>query len=136
MRWLHHQSKLGADRCSLRCLVGWFHRKLPVKIRHHQTLYLSHVLSAVNMKSQFDIYFTSHKTQLNVTSYTCSKLNREFQIVRSVAKCQVHINKAQLFKCWDSMLQFSSKYFVSPPSPKSNKEQHRQSTYKVIFRSV
>jgi hypothetical protein len=73
MRWFHHQSQLGADRCSLRCLVGWLRRKLPVKFRRHQTSYLSHVFSAVSMKSQFDIYFTSRETQLNVTSYTCSK---------------------------------------------------------------
>ena len=133
MRWLHHQSELGADRCRLCCLVGWFYRNVPVKVRH-QTSHLSHVLSAVNMKSQFDIYFTNRKTQLNITSYTWSKLNREFQIFQSIGKCQVHIHRAQLFKCWDCMLQFSSKHFVSPPSPNPHKAQHTQCKYKIKFR--
>jgi hypothetical protein len=46
------------------------------------------------MNSQFDIYFTRRKTQLNITSYTGYKLNREFQIFGSTVKCQVHIHKA------------------------------------------
>jgi hypothetical protein len=54
MQWRHHQSELGGDNCSLRFVVGWFRTKLPVKFRH-QTSYLSHVLSAVNMTSLFDI---------------------------------------------------------------------------------
>jgi len=68
------------------------------------------------MKSQFDMYFTSRKTQLNITSYTCSKLNRENQIFRSTGKCQVHIHKTQLVKCWECLIEFSSKRFnLHPP---------------------
>ena len=83
-------------------LVGWFRRMLSVSCRHHQTSHLSHVLSAVNMESQFDIYFTIHKTQPHKTSYTCSKLNEEFQIFVSIAKCQFHIHKVQLVNAGNS----------------------------------
>ena len=131
MQWLHHQSELGGDTCSLRLLVSWFRSKLSVKFRHHQTSYLSHVLNAVNMKSPFDIYFICRKTQLNITSYTCSELNRKIQIFRSIGKCQVH--KAHLVKCWLCIIEFSSKYFVSPPSPNRNQDQHIHCTYNVVF---
>jgi len=43
------------------------------------------------MKSQFDINFTSRKTQLNIRMYraciTSYTLNEEFQIFRTVGKC-------------------------------------------------
>jgi len=91
-------------------------------------------INCCKLKSQFDILFTSRKTQLNITSYIWSKLNREFQIFQSIGKCQVHIHRAQLFKCWDCMLQFSSKHFVSPPSPNPHKAQHKQCNYKIKFR--
>jgi hypothetical protein len=65
MQCRHHQSDMGGDNCSLRFLVGWFRTKLPVKFRH-QTSYLSHVLSAVNMISQFDISFSNRKIQPNI----------------------------------------------------------------------
>jgi hypothetical protein len=117
---LHHQSELGGNSSTLLFRVGWFRRKLLVKFRRHQTSYLSHVFSAVNMNSQFDIYFTSRKTQLNIINYIRSKFIRQFQIFRSVGKCQVHIHKAQMDKCWACLIEFSSKYFVSPPSPNSN----------------
>jgi hypothetical protein len=48
------------------------------------------------MNSQFDIYFTIRKTQLNIINYIRSKFIRQFQIFRSVGKCQVHIHKAQM----------------------------------------
>jgi len=67
MRWIHQQSELGGNSSQLHYGIGKFHRKLPVKF-HHQTSYLWHVLSAVNKKSQFDIYFKSRKIQLNKTS--------------------------------------------------------------------
>jgi hypothetical protein len=67
MQWLHHQCELGGNIGILRCLVGRFRRKLHLKFRIHQTSYLSHVLNAVNIKSQFDVYFTSRETQLNKT---------------------------------------------------------------------
>jgi hypothetical protein len=71
MQWLHHQCELGGDIVLLRFRVGLFRRILPVKF--HQTSHLSHVSSAVNMKSQFDIYFISGKVFRNKT---CSKLTR------------------------------------------------------------
>jgi hypothetical protein len=100
--------------------------KVTWKFRRHHTSYLSHVLSAVNIKSQFYIYFRSRETQLNITSYTCS-----------IGKCQVHIHKAQLFKWWECLIEFSSIYFVFPTSPKSNKEKHRHcrcSKIQTLFR--
>ena len=75
MQWRHHQRKLGGDIGILRLRVGLFRRMLPVKF-HHQTSYLSRVLKAVSMKSQFDIYFISGKLFLNKT---CSKLNHNFK---------------------------------------------------------
>ena len=76
---LHHQFEVGGNSSPLHYWVSWFRRNLPVNFRR-QTSYLSHVLSAVNIKSQLGIYFTSRKTQLNKTSCTYSKLNEEFQI--------------------------------------------------------
>ena len=65
MQWLHRQCELGADIGILRYRVSFFFRRnLPVNF-HHQTLYLSHVLSTVNMKPQFDIYFVSRKVFLS-----------------------------------------------------------------------
>jgi len=80
---------------------------LPVKFRHHQTTYLSHVVSVVNIS-----------------------------IIRVRWKYQVHIHKAQLFKCLECLVEYSSKYFVSQPSAKTNKEQQKQCTYQVKFRLV
>jgi len=50
MQWLDRQCELGADIGILRYLVSLFRRNLPVNF-HHQTQYVSHVLSTVNMKS-------------------------------------------------------------------------------------
>jgi hypothetical protein len=58
MRWLRHQCELGGDTRTLRCLVGWLRRKLLLKFPN-QTSYRTHVLIAVYIKSQFDIYLTS-----------------------------------------------------------------------------
>jgi hypothetical protein len=69
MQWLHHQCELGGDISNLRFQVNWFRRKLPTKFCPHQTSHLSHVLSAVNMKPQLDIYFISPKALLNKTSH-------------------------------------------------------------------
>jgi len=118
MWWLHHKWELGGNSSTLHYWVGWFPRKLPVNFRH-QTSYLSHVFRAVRIKSQFDIYFTQIK-QLNKISYTCSKLNEEFRIFRSVGNCSFHIHKAQLVKCWEFFIEFSSRHFVSAPSPNPN----------------
>jgi len=115
LRWLHHQCELGGDSGTLHFVVSWFRRKLSVNFSY-QTSRHSNVLSAVNMKSQFDIYFTSHKTQPHKTNYTCSKLNEEFQISVSIAKCQFHIYKVQLVKCWEFFMELILKYFVPPPS--------------------
>jgi hypothetical protein len=79
LRWCSHQCELDGDSGKLRCWVGWLRRTLPVKFRR-QTSYLSHKLCDLNMKSQFDIYFTNRKTQMNKTNNTSSKLNREIQI--------------------------------------------------------
>jgi len=119
VQWLHYQCQLGADNGILRYIVSLFRWKFLVKF-HHQTSYLSHVLSAVNMKSQFDIYFINRKVFLNKTNYTWSKITREFQIFRSIGKCQVYIHKTQLVTCWECLIEFSSKYFVPPPSPHTN----------------
>jgi hypothetical protein len=64
LHWLNRRSELGVNNGILCWWVGWFRKKLPVKFRHHQTSYLSHILSVVNIKSQFDIYFRSRKTPL------------------------------------------------------------------------
>jgi len=68
MWWRHHNYKLSDHRARLHFRVGWFGRKSLVEFLLHQTTHHSHVLRAVNMKSQFDIYFTSRKTKLNKTS--------------------------------------------------------------------
>jgi hypothetical protein len=136
MRWLHHQSILGGDTYNLRLPVSRFRRKLSVKFRHHQTSYLSHVWSAVNMRSQFHIYFTSRKTELNITNTTGSKLTGDFQKIRFIGKCPVNIHRAQLVQSWESLIQFSSTYFAYPPSPNCNYEQHIHCTYNVEFRRV
>jgi len=113
MRWFRHQSELGCDSSALRFWVGWIRIKLPKKIRPHRTSYLSHVLSAVNMNLQFDIYCTNRKTQLN---YMCTKLNGEFQIFRFIGKGQIYIQKEQLVKCWVCMLQFVTNIlYLHPP---------------------
>jgi hypothetical protein len=65
MRWLHHQSELDGNSTTLRYWVRCFPKKLPVNFCH-QTSHLSHVLAAVRIKSQFDIYF-KHIKQLNKT---------------------------------------------------------------------
>ena len=130
MQWLNRRSELGGNNGILSWWVGWLRRKLPVKFRPHQKSYLSHVLNAVNIKSQFYIYFTSRKTQINIT---CSKLNWELQIFGSIRKCQVYIHKAQLVKCWECLIQFVSKHFVSVPPANPNKAQDRQFKYKVKF---
>jgi hypothetical protein len=75
LQCIHHQCEPGDDTRILRYLVGLFRRMFPVKF-HHQTSYLPHILSAVKMKSQFDIYFISGKVFLNKT---CSKLNKNFK---------------------------------------------------------
>ena len=76
VQWVHHQCELGGDNRILRYRVRLFRRTLSVKFRHHQTSYLPHELIAVNMKSQFDIYFKSGKLFLNKT---CSKWNQNFK---------------------------------------------------------
>ena len=75
MQWLHHQCELGGDNGSLRFGVGSFRRMLPVKFLQ-KTFYLSQILIAVYMKSQFDIYFISGKVFIDET---CSKLNQNFK---------------------------------------------------------
>jgi predicted choloylglycine hydrolase len=62
---------------------------LPVKF-HHQTSYLLHALSAVNMKSQFDIYFISGKVFLNKM---CSKLIQNFKYSGPVDKVRFRFTK-------------------------------------------
>ena len=56
-------------------------RKLPVK-SPHQTSYLSHVLITVNIKSQFDIYFTSRKTKLNKSILYLHQINTRISNIR------------------------------------------------------
>jgi len=73
VQWHHHQCELGIDIGILRLRVGLFRRMLPVKL-HHKSSHRSHV--AVNMKSQFDIYFINGNVYLNKT---CSTLNRNFK---------------------------------------------------------
>jgi len=75
MQCLHHQCELGGDIGILRCEVDLFRRMVPVKFLQ-PTLHLSHVLRAVNMKSQFDIYFICGKVFLNKR---CSKLNQNIK---------------------------------------------------------
>jgi len=57
---------------------------------------------------------------MNKISCTWSKLNEVFQIFQSVGKCSFHIHKAQLVKCWEFVIEFGSKHFVSAPSPNPN----------------
>jgi hypothetical protein len=109
--------------------AGWWQRHtvllrrlIPQKVTVHflhQTSYLSHVLTTVPIKSQFDIYFTNTRNWIKL-SYTWSKLNEGFLKFRSNAKCSVHIHKAQVVKCWECLTEFNSKHFVSPPSPNPN----------------
>jgi hypothetical protein len=75
VQWRHHQCELGGDIGILRFRVCSFRRMLPVKFLQ-QTSHRSHVLSAVNMKSQFCIYFINGKVFMNKTCYT---LNHNFK---------------------------------------------------------
>jgi len=79
VQWVHHQCEVGGDIRTLRSRVGVFRRTLLLEFRQHQTSYIPHVLNAVNMKSQFDIYFIIRKVFPN---RTCSKLNQ--------VMCKVH----------------------------------------------
>ena len=125
---------------------GWWHQHAALECmlvpqRVTCKISSSNIISVARIKCrkykiQFDIYFSSRKTQLNITSCTCYKLNRELQIFWSIGKCQFLIHKAQLVKCWKYLIEFSSKNFVSPPSPNPNKEQNRQCTYKLKFLGV
>ena len=122
MQWTYHQSELGRDSCSLRWLVAWIRRKLLVKFRRHQTSYLSHVLSAVNMKSLL-IYFRKwYKTQFNITGYTCSKLNEEFQIFTFTKHSFINVGIA----CYSSVQNI---LYLHPPQnltrPKTSNVQKR-----------
>jgi hypothetical protein len=89
MQWLHHQYELGGDNGSLRFRVCSFRRMLPVKFLQ-QSSHRSHVLCAVNMKSQFDHYFIGGKVYMNKT---CSKLNQNFKYSGPVEKVRFTFTK-------------------------------------------
>jgi hypothetical protein len=71
------------------------------------------------MKSQFDIYFTIHKTQLHITSYTCSKLNGESQIFRSLGNVSFIFIKHSWLNSGNALIELGSKYSVPPPYPEN-----------------
>jgi hypothetical protein len=90
-----------------------FHRMLPVKFLH-QTSYRSHVLIAVNMKSQFYIYFIRGKVFLNKT---CSKLNQNFKYSGPVEKVRFTFTKYTGINAGTFVIiQF--KIFCTSPVPK------------------
>ena len=88
------------------CIVGnvGSAEGLPVNFRH-QTSYLSHVFTAVRIKSQFDNYYTGY----NTTEENCvkwSELNGEFQMFHFDGEYSFLIHKAHLVKCWKFLIQF------------------------------
>jgi len=60
-------------------------------------------------KYEIIFWYLFHKsnTQINKTNSTGSKLKWEFQISLSIGKYQVHIQKTQLVKCWECLIEFS-----------------------------
>jgi len=137
MWWRYHHSKLSDDRGRLHFRVGWFSRKLPVEFRHLQTSYLSHVLRAVNMKSLFDIYLKSRKTQLNKTILSMFHIKTRDSNIRFHWKISgSHSNKQTWSNAGNAFIEFCSKYISFPPSRNTKYKQHIQYTYNVKFRLV
>ena len=78
---------------------------------------ISHVLSSV-VKSQFDIISKVLKRNWIKLAYICSKLNEEFQIFGLLGKVSFILIRHSLLNSRNAFIEFSSKYFVSPFSPK------------------
>jgi hypothetical protein len=136
MRWCYHHSKLSDERGKLQFRVGWFRRKLPVEFRLHHTSYLSHILLAVNMKSQFDVYLTSRKTQLNITRYIRAKLNWEFQIFGSTEHVRFTLKKHTWLNAGNAFIELSSKYISFPLYRNPKQKKYKQCAYNVKFRRI